>query len=153
MPDTLSKLYYHYVCAVKYRNALIQPDFEDLLYKYISGITKNLNQSLIQINGMPDHIHLLVRLKPAMSPSEFIMKIKSNSSKWINEMRFINDRFNWQYGGAIFSVSYGHVERVSRYIQNQKAHHLSKSLREEYNHMLIDHSVEFDPKFLPDFFD
>ncbi len=81
MPKTYSQIYFHYVFTPKYRNALIKPHFEERLHKYISGIIDNLGQTLIQINGMPDHIHILVRLKPNMSSSTFIQKVKANSSK------------------------------------------------------------------------
>lgn len=94
MPNTFSKLYIHHVSAVKYRQALILPSFEEELYKYIVGIIKNLGQRPLQVNGMPDHIHIAARLRPAMAPATFVQKVKANSSKWINELGFLPQKFS-----------------------------------------------------------
>jgi putative transposase len=143
----------HHVSAVKYRNGLILPSFEIELYKYISGITEGLNQTLIQINGMQDHIHILVRLRPDMKPSEYVQKVKANSSKWINESGFLNTKFEWQTGGGSFSVSYGHVERVKNYVANQKEHHRHMKFKPEYKGLLEENGIDSKDEFLPIFFD
>jgi REP element-mobilizing transposase RayT len=153
MPNTFSKLYIHHVSAVKYRQALILPSFEEELYKYIVGIIKNLGQTPLQVNGMPDHIHIAARLRPDMAPATFVQKVKANSSKWINEQGFLPQRFNWQTGGGTFSVSRTHVDALHHYIKNQKAHHAKKSFRKEYLDVLKRHGIEPDPAFLPDFFE
>lgn len=154
MPNTFSKLYVHHVSAVKYRQSLILPTFEDELYKYIVGIIKGLGQTPIQVNGMPDHIHIAARLRPAMAPAEFVQKVKANSSKWINDNGFLPRRFAWQTGGAIFSVSRTHVEPLRNYIKNQKAHHMKKgSFRREYLKLLKDYNIDPDPEYLPEFFE
>ncbi len=80
MPNTYSQIYLHFVFSPKYREALIKNEFGEELYKYITGIVKNLGQQLIRINGMPDHCHILVRLKPIVAPSKFIQTVKTNSS-------------------------------------------------------------------------
>ncbi|HDO27504.1 MAG TPA: IS200/IS605 family transposase [Bacteroidetes bacterium] len=90
MPNTYSQIYMHYVFSPKYREALINEEFEEELYKYITGIVKNLKQLLIRINGMPDHCHMLVRLKPMVAPSKFIQTIKTNSSGWLNNKNSLN---------------------------------------------------------------
>jgi len=131
---------------------MILPSYETQLYQYITGITKQLDQFLIQINGMPDHLHIFFRLRPNMTPAQFIGKIKSSSSKWINEQGFLENRFEWQRGGATFTISQGHVDRVRRYIQNQKTHHQKQDFRNEYVQMLVEHKIDFDPEYLPDFF-
>ena len=123
MPNTYSQIYVHYVFSPKYRQALIIPEIETRLYKYISGVVDNLNQSLIRINGMPDHIHILVRLRPAMSPSAFIQKVKANSSRWINNNHFFSHHFTWQVGSGIFSIGHRHVPYLIKYINDQKHHH------------------------------
>ena len=121
MPNTFSELYIHHVSAVKYRRALILPEFEEQLFAYIRGIASQLNQTILAINGMPDHIHIAARLRPTMRPSEFVQKIKSNSSRWINEQAFLTEKFVWQTGGGIFSISRTHVAALITYINNQKA--------------------------------
>ena len=152
MPNTFSKIYIHHVSAVKYRQALILPSFEEELYKYIVGIIKNLGQTPLQVNGMPDHIHIAARLRPAMAPATFVQKVKANSSKWINDQGFLPQEFNWQTGGGTFSVSRTHVDALRHYIKNQKAHHAKKSFRKEYLDILKRHEIEPDPDHLPDFF-
>jgi putative transposase len=153
MPNTFSKLYIHHVSAVKYRQALILPSFEEELYQYIVGIIKNLGQTPLQVNGMPDHIHIAARLRPAMAPATFVQKVKANSSKWINDQGFLPQQFNWQNGGGTFSVSRTHVDALRLYIKNQKAHHAKKSFRQEYLDILKRNEVEPDPEYLPDFFE
>ena len=153
MPNTFSKLYIHHVSAVKYRQALILPSFEEELYQYIVGIIKNLGQIPLQVNGMPDHIHIAARLRPAMAPATFVQKVKANSSKWINDQGFLPQQFNWQTGGGTFSVSRTHVDALRLYIKNQKAHHAKKSFRQEYLDILKRNEVEPDPEYLPDFFE
>ena len=120
MPNSFSKLYVHHVSAVKYRHALILPEFQSRLYQYIIGIIKELNQIPIQVNGMSDHIHIAARLNPAMAPSVFVQKVKAISSKWINSNNFLSQDFTWQVGGAIFSISESHVLALKTYIKNQK---------------------------------
>ncbi len=152
MPNTYSQIYLHYVFSPKYRQALIKAEFEEELYKYIAGIIKNLDQQLIRINGMPDHCHLLVRLRPSLAPSKFIQAIKTNSSRWINEKKFLNQRFNWQSGGGIFSVSHRNVPELISYIENQKGHHKKSCFREEYLKLLNHYGITFEKEYLLEFF-
>ena len=153
MSKTLSKMYIHHVSAVKYRNALIFPEFEDQLHKYIIGIIKNLGQTPIQVNGMCDHIHISARLRPAMSAAEFVQKVKNNSSKWINKNEFLTIPFNWQIGGASFSVSETHVGALRKYIARQKEHHKDLSFKYEYMDLLRKNGIRAEPDELPEFFE
>ncbi len=130
---------------------MLKPEFEDELQKYIAGISKRLNQQLISINTMPDHCHLLVRLRPSMAPSVFIQKVKAGSSNWINEKGFLKSKFHWQAGGGIFSVSSKDVSMVAEYIDNQKEHHKKIDFRDEYITFLKHYGIEFDEKYLLDF--
>ena len=152
MPNTYSLLYYHFIFSPHSRDYLIKEDFEKPLYKYITGIVNNLNQKLIQINGMPDHIHLLVRLRPNVAPSVFIQKVKSNSSRWINTNRFLPGKFSWQTGGGIFTVDYHRIETIKKYISNQKEHHKKMNFREEYISFLSKYNIDYKKEFLLDFF-
>lgn len=132
---------------------LIQPEFEKELFKYIGGIVKNIDQQLISINGMPDHCHILVRLRPAMAPSKFVQTVKSNSSRWINDNGFYNGRFSWQTGGGIFSVSHENVPTLIHYINNQKEHHKKTRFKDEYLEMLKQSGIDFNNEYLLDFFE
>jgi len=152
MPNTYSQIYLHFVFSPKYREALIRPGIETELFKYITGIIKNIDQHLIAINGMPDHCHLLVRLRPSMAPSKFIQAVKTNSSRWINERKFMSNKFSWQVGGGIFSVSPKGVPSVVKYIENQKEHHKKANFRDEYLRFLEQSGIKFEKEYLLEFF-
>jgi REP element-mobilizing transposase RayT len=153
MPNTYSQIYMHFVFSPKYREALITDDIEIELFKYISGIVKNIDQHLIKINGMPDHCHMLVRLRPAIAPSKFIQIIKANSSSWLNKKFFTHHNFSWQTGGGIFSVSHKNVPGLMNYIENQKQHHKRSTFKTEYRKLLQHYGIAFKNEYLLDFFD
>ena len=148
MANTYTQLYFHVVFAVKGRKSLISYTWETELYKYISGIITNKNQKLMIINGMPNHIHLLIGTKPNCNLSDLIRDIKANSSKWINENRFIAGRFEWQNGFGAFTISQSGLDKVIHYIKNQKEHHRIKSFKEEYVEFLEDYKIDFEEKYL-----
>ena len=152
MPNTYSQIYLHFVFTPKYRKSLIIPEIEDSLYKYITGIVKNLDQKLIRINGMPDHCHLLVRLRPSMAPSKFIQTVKANSSAWINKNGYFKHKFSWQVGGGVFSVSERNVDQLIHYIENQKEHHRKQNFKNEFIKLLEHYNIEYKEEYLLDFF-
>lgn len=152
MPNTYSQLYFHFVFSPKYRQALIRSEFEEEIYRYITGIVKSLDQQLLRINGMPAHCHLLVRLRPTIAPSKFIQAIKANSSRWINEKKFYKFKFSWQVGGGMFSVSHRNIPELINYIDNQKEHHNKLSFDIEYRNLLNQYGIKFEDKYLLKFF-
>jgi len=151
VPNSFSQLYIHHVSAVKHRQGLILPEFEEELYKYIIGIIKKLDQFPIRVNGMPDHIHIAARLKPSIAPSEFVRKVKANSSKWINANSFLDSQFAWQKGGATFSISHTHLGALDTYIKNQKLHHSKVSFKKEYIGLLETNGLAPDSAYMPEF--
>ncbi len=153
MPNTYSKLYIHHVSAVKYRKALILPEFENDLYRYMAGIIKELGQFPIKINGMPDHIHIVAKLKPAMAPSKLVGQLKANASRWINEQGFLPDRFEWQTGGGTFSIGERHLDILIDYVAKQKKQHRKTTFQEEYIALLHANGIESEPEYMPDFFE
>ena len=148
MANTYTQIHIQFVFAVKHRDGLIHASFKDELYQYISGIIKNNNHKLLAINGMPDHVHVLVGMRPTQSVSDLLQDIKGSSSKWINDKKFLRVRFEWQEGYGAFSYAKSEVNSVIRYIQNQEEHHRTKSFREEYLMMLKDFDVEFDERYI-----
>jgi REP element-mobilizing transposase RayT len=148
MANTYSQIYVQVVFAVEGRQSLIQPENNDELQKYITGIVSGQKQKLIAINNMPDHLHLLVGLKPDMAPSNLVRDIKAGSSKFINEKHWVAGRFSWQEGFGAFSYSRSQLDAVIRYIENQQKHHTRKTFREEYVELLEKFSVAYDPRFL-----
>jgi REP element-mobilizing transposase RayT len=123
------------------------------LHKYIAGIIKGKGQKPIIVNGMPDHIHAFVGLRPAMSISDLVRDIKNNSSNFINDHKFVKGKFAWQESYAAFSYSYSHLGRVYDYILNQEKHHKNKTFREEYIGFLKKFAVEFDERYLFEWYD
>jgi len=148
MANTYTQIHIQFVFAVKFRNGLIHSSFKDELYKYITGIIKTNNHKMLAINGMPDHIHILIGMRPTQSISELMQIIKANSSKWINEKKFLNVKFEWQEGYGAFSYSKSHVQNVINYIQNQEERHKTKSFQEEYLEFLEAFEVDYDERYI-----
>ena len=148
MPNTYTQLYTHVVFAVKGRANLVSSKWSDELYKYISGIVSSKNQKMMIINGMPDHIHILLGLKPDCNLSDLVGVIKANSSRWIKENNFVAGKFEWQTGFGAFSVSQSKIDVVVNYILHQQEHHKKQSFREEYVEFLTGHNIDFKPEYL-----
>jgi REP element-mobilizing transposase RayT len=148
MANTYTQIHIHAVFAVKGRESLISFKWKDELYKYISGIVSNCGHKLLAVGGMPDHIHLLIGLRPVQSLSDLMQDIKGSSSKWINENRFVTGRFSWQEGYGAFSYKKGDLPGVMNYIYNQEIHHGGRSLCEEYKILLDEFGVDYDERFV-----
>lgn len=150
MANTYSQIYIHAVFAVKGRENLINNKFKDELYKYICGILTNNKEKVYAINGMPDHLHVLLSIKPNCLLSDLMRDIKAGSSKWINEKKFVAGKFQWQEGFGSFSVSQSQLDKVISYIDNQENHHKKKSFKEEYVEFLKSYKIEYDDKYVFD---
>lgn len=148
MANTYTQIHIHSIFAVQNRQSLIQSSWEIELYKYITGIVQNNGHKLLQINGMPDHVHLLIGMRPVQSLSVLMQQIKQDSSKWINEKRLAAGRFSWQEGFGAFSHSKSQLQAVIAYIQNLKEHHKNKSFREEYLDFLEKWEVDYDERYI-----
>ena len=148
MANTYTQIYIQVVFAVEGRQNLIAPEHNEELQKYITGIVTAQRQKLIAINNMPDHLHLLVGLRPDAALSDLVRDIKANSSKFINEKHWVIGRFSWQEGFGAFSYSRSQLGTVIRYIENQQKHHAKKSFREEYVSLLEKFGVEYDARYI-----
>jgi putative transposase len=118
------------------------------LYKYITGVVQNNSHKLLAINGMPDHIHILIGLRPAQSISDLMKDVKQSSSKWINDNKLASGHFEWQEGYGAFSYSKSQINQVINYIQNQEIHHKKKTFKEEYLDFLEKFEIDYDEKFI-----
>lgn len=148
MANTYSSLLYHVIFSTKGRLPLIQENIRNDLYHYIGGIVRNDHGTLIEVGGMPDHIHLALGLKTDTTISAILRNIKGGSSKWLNE-RFKNqDRFGWQDGYGVFTVSVSQLSTVIHYIRGQAEHHRKKTFQDEYLEFLKCHNVEYDDHYL-----
>ena len=150
MAGTYSQIYIQIVFAVKGCGNLISNHWEDELHKYIAGIIKGKEQKPIIVNGMPDHIHAFVGLRPSMALSDLVRDIKNNSTNFINENKWAKDKFSWQEGYGAFSYSHSQINSVYNYIKNQKGHHKMKTFREEYLVFLKRFEIEYNEKYLFD---
>jgi REP element-mobilizing transposase RayT len=148
MANTYTQIHIQFVFAVKYREGLIHASFKAELQQYISGIIKAYNHKVLAINGMPDHIHILIGMRPTQSISDLLQDIKGSSSKWINEKKFLKVKFEWQEGYGAFSYAKSEINSVVAYIHNQEAHHKTKTFREEYLELLKDFEIEFDHNYI-----
>lgn len=144
MPSAFTQNYYHTLFSTKHRAMLITPEIEERLYPFFGGIVRNLRCTLIAVNGMPDHVHLLVRYRADLSHSEMLQQIKGRSSKWTNETFQNRGRFSWQEGYGGFTVSRSAVPDVERYINRQKEHHQKFDFKHEFLELLKLHGIEFD---------
>lgn len=153
MANTYTQLYTQFIFAPKFRLALIRPEWEDELYKYVTGIVQNRNNKMMAINGMPDHVHIFISMHPTESPSTLVREIKKASTDFIKKEKLSPQKFQWQEGFGAFSYGKSQKERVVQYVRNQKEHHRKRSFREEYLALLKAFEIDFKTEYLFDFFD
>ena len=153
MANTYSQISIHAVFAVKGRQNLITNDWRDMLHGYIAGIINNLDAKSLAVGGWKDHVHIFFGMPVTICVADLIRIVKSNSSKWINEQRFVKGKFQWQSGYGAFSYSRSQRDKVINYIMTQEKHHREVSFKEEYLKMLSDFKLDYDEKYLFDFFD
>jgi putative transposase len=153
MANTFTQIYIQIVFAVKGRQNLIRKEHKEKIQKYITGIVKNKKQKLLAINCMPDHTHIFAGLKPDIKISDLVRDVKSFSSGFINDKRFVKGKFSWQHGFGAFSYSHSHIDRVVKYVLNQEEHHKKRTFREEYIGLLEKFNVEYDPKYIFEFYE
>ncbi|MCF3111691.1 IS200/IS605 family transposase [Niabella sp. CC-SYL272] len=148
MANTYTQIHLQLVFAVKYRQSLIEHSWKDELYRYITAIIQNQTHKLLIINGMPDHIHILIGMRPTQSLSDLMQHIKGDSSTWINERIFTKGKFEWQNGYGAFSYSKSQVPDVITYIKNQEQHHSKKAFMEEYLALLKQFEIDYDERYV-----
>jgi putative transposase len=150
MPKTYSNLLYHVIFSTKNRESLITPAVREDLYSYIAGILRRQDGLPLEIGGMPDHLHLVIRIDPDVSVSDIVRLVKANSSKWANERPAGVGRFAWQRGYGAFTVSFSQLDAVRQYVRTQEEHHRVKTFQEEFVEFLKRHGIEFDERYLWD---
>ena len=150
MANTFTQIYIHIVFAVQGRQNLIPKEHKEELHRYTTGIITNKGQKLLAINAMPDHVHVLVGLRPDKSVSDLIRDIKANSSSFITEKKWVKGKFRWQEGYGAFSYSHSQLTTVINYVRNQEKHHSKRTFKQEYLEMLEKFNIEHDNKYLFD---
>jgi putative transposase len=150
MASSLSNLLFHIVYSTKNREPLILERYQPSLYAYMSGTVRSLGGTLLKINGMPDHVHLVLRLKPDHCLADVLRTVKAKSSKFLNESDDYPTRFAWQTGYAAFTLNPSILDEVIAYVANQEEHHRHVSFDEEYRKFLQKHHIEFDERYFLD---
>ena len=129
MSQSLSQIYIHVIFGTKNREKIITPKIESELHSYISGVLKHIECPVLEINSVPDHIHILYRLSKNISLAKSLQELKRESSAFMKLKGISN--FSWQGGYGAFSVSSSKIETVRKYIKNQKEHHKTVSFKDE----------------------
>ncbi len=153
MANTYTQILVQVVFAVKGRQSLISEKHREQVEKYVCGIIANKKSKPLAIYCNPDHCHILIGLHPSVSISEMARDIKANSSKWINENKWVLGKFSWQEGYGAFTYSRSQLSQVVQYIRNQPEHHRKKTFREEYMDFLQKFDIEYDDKYVFEFND
>ncbi|HRQ50749.1 MAG TPA: IS200/IS605 family transposase [Agriterribacter sp.] len=148
MANTYTQLYIQFVFSVQYRAALIDISWKERLHQYITGIYQNNKHKMLQVNSMPDHIHILIGLNPQQSISSLIQLVKAESTKWINDNRFTKSKFSWQGGFGAFSYSKSQLPQVIHYIRNQEEHHKKQTFLEEYEAFLKAFGIDYNEQYI-----
>lgn len=148
MAGTFSQVYIQVVFAVKGRENLLHKTWRDDVFKYMSGIIKGKNQKPIIINGVADHVHLFIGIKPSIAISDLVRDIKNNSTNFINNQKYIQGKFSWQEGFGAFSYSHSQIDNVYQYILNQEEHHKKQTFKQEYLAFMEKFGIEYNEKYL-----
>jgi putative transposase len=146
MPNTYTQIHIQFVFAVKYRNALIKREWKEELHKFMTGIFQENGHKILQINSMPDHIHILAGIRPNQSISSLIQNVKTESSKWMKSIS--KHPFSWQEGYGAFSYGKSQIPDVVRYIQNQEIHHQKESFLDEYRKFLTAFDISWEEQYI-----
>jgi len=148
MSNTYTQVHIQFVFAVKYRAALIGVDWKERLHQYITGIFRENKHKMLQINSMPDHIHIFIGMRPHQSMSALMQLVKTESSKWIKSQNLCSYPFAWQEGYGAFSYAKSQMNDVIRYIQNQEIHHTHETFLDEYRKFSIAFEIEWDERYI-----
>jgi REP element-mobilizing transposase RayT len=148
MANTYTQLYTQFVFSVKGRKNLIKESFRDELEKVMCGIVNNQKCKSLAVYCNPDHTHIFVGMHPTISPAKLMEQLKSGSSNWLNEKKYLPQKFSWQDGYGAFTYSKSHIDNVVKYILKQPEHHKKQSFKDEYLLLLEKFDVEYDPKYL-----
>jgi len=132
---------------------MIPKAHRDSVEKYITGLVQERKHKLLAISCMPDHTHLFIGYNPAQSMPDFTSEVKTAATKFIKKQPWMPFAFSWQRGYGAFSYSRSHIDAVVKYILNQEEHHKKITFKEEYLDMLQKFEVEYDERYLFEFYD
>jgi REP element-mobilizing transposase RayT len=148
MANSYHKVIIQAIFVVKFRQALIKPEWKNEFQGVIGNLINEKECQTIIVNGVEDHVHCLFTLKPSIALTDLMKSVKSRSSKWLNQKAYLNTRFEWQPGCGYFSYSKSHMQQVYRYISNQEEHHKKESFMDEYLKLLKNFEIDFEDEYL-----
>ena len=150
MANTYGQAYIHTIFAVKYRAALLMPEWRQEIFAYMAAVVDEMGQKSMIINGVEDHVHMLWGMKPTICIADTMEKVKTNASRVINLSERLNSRFEWQTGYGYFTHSKSQVKRVTKYIEEQEAHHQQQKFADEYTNLLKKWGIAYDSRYVFD---
>lgn len=148
MANTYHQVYIQVVFAVKYREAVLHNDWRKNVFAVIGNLINETGCKTIIVNGVEDHVHCFLGLKPTVSISELMKTVKAKSSKYINDTKLLLNRFEWQEGYGVFSYSHSQIKEVYHYVANQEEHHKKENFREEYLKYLEKFEIPYDVRYI-----
>jgi len=148
MANTYTKIYLHLVFSPMGRENINPSKHFEELQKFTTGIIQNNKHKLLAVKFMPDHVHIFIGYQPSQSLPDLLRDIKANTSRFINEKKWLTGKFQWQEGYGAFSYSHSQIDKVIQYINKQDTHHKMVSFKEEYFKILEKFDVEFVPEYL-----
>jgi putative transposase len=148
MADTYTSLHLHVVFSTKNREPWIRPEIEDQVWSYLGGICRTHGVKPLHLGGVDDHVHLLIGFPPTSALSDWLKRLKGESSKWISDHLPHLRGFAWQDGYAAFSVGQSQVDDTVRYITRQREHHRKITFAEEYRKFVEKHGLVLDDRYL-----
>ena len=148
MANTYTQLYIQFIFAVQNRQSAISENWQTNLYKYMTGIIEQQEHKLFAINGISDHVHILISMNPKQAPSDLMFHVKRSSSLWINENKLCPGKFAWQEGFGAFSYGKSQISTIIQYIENQQLHHRKQTFIKEYVGFLKAFEIEYDERYI-----
>ena len=143
MANTYTQIHIHAIVAVKFRAAVITPQWKERVHQYITGIVQNNTHKMLSINSMPDHLHMFFGYRPTQSLSDLMRLVKGEASDWINKQKITPAIFRWQEGYGAFSYARSQVKTVAQYIEDQEIHHHKRTFLEEYKEFLSNFEIKY----------
>ena len=153
MANTFTQLYIQLIFAVKGRQHLIPKQHKEQVQRYMTGVIQERKHKLFAINCMPDHTHIFIGLHPAQSIAKLVEETKTATTKFIKKQTWMPYAFSWQKGYGAFAYSRSQIDAVCKYVNNQEEHHRKRTFRAEYIDFLHKFAIDYDPKYLFEFYD
>ena len=150
MPQSFTQLYAHLIFSTKNRVPLLDAEIRPRVHAYLATIIRDLDAPYVVVGGVADHVHILFDMGKLHAPVEFVEKVKRESSKFVKTLGAKYQKFYWQRGYGMFSVSPTQKDDVENYVRNQERHHRTKTFQEEYRGFLRRYGLPFDERHVWD---